>query len=342
MNIGIIFGGKSFEHDISIITTNVIYHALKEKYNIFLLYINRKGDFKIAKQMVVSDFIDETKLKDFAFIKNGIKYGFKNIKLDLIINAMHGINGEDGLASVVANLYDIPFLGSNHISSGLLMDKHFSYAVLRSSGIKVLKTKYLLVDNENPVLYEFPLIIKPARLGSSIGINVVEDEKCFKEICLNSFTYDSKLVVQPFISSFRELNQAAYFYNNEIFLSNVEEVFKTKEFLSFEDKYIESKIEKNKHFLTDKSLIEKISLITKKVYKLFELSGVIRIDYMLVDNELYVNEINTTPGSLAYYLFDDSYEFYDRIIYQALKNYQNKRKTNFVSSVLSQKNMYKK
>lgn len=338
MNIGIIFGGKSFEHDISIITANIIYHALCERFKVYLLYIDKDGSFKTMKKIDFDGFEEKTGFKNFSFINHGIKIGCRKIRLDVIIGSMHGINGEDGISSMICNLYDIPYVGSNHISSGILMDKHFTYAILRSNGIKLLKTKYLF-DKENVSFnLNYPLIIKPARLGSSIGINIVKGEDELENKLCDSFNYDTKVVIQPFVKEFREVNQALYSYMNEICVSKVEEVFKHDEILSFEDKYIESKIKKNKEFLSDELLIEKISSISKKVYSLFELSGIVRIDYMIIDDEVYLNEINTTPGSLSYYLFDlEPYVLFERNIYEALRNYNNKKKTIFYSSVLSQK-----
>lgn len=342
MNIGIIFGGKSFEHDISIITANTIYQILKEKYNLYLLYINQDGKFKFLEKMNIEKFVKQEKLKGFSFVFRGIKCGIKKVKLDCIINAMHGINGEDGLASVISNLYDIPFVGSNHISSGLLMDKHFTYAVLLENNIKVIETKFLFKDETIRQNFSFPLIIKPARLGSSIGINVCSDIHNLNDSLNKSFEFDRKVVIQPFISSFKEVNQAAYFYNNELVLSNIEEVFKKDEILSFKDKYEDVKVDKTKKFIKDVILIEKISDITKRIYSLFQLSGVVRIDYMIIGDEVYVNEVNTTPGSLSFYLFNDGVVLFKRLIYEALKNHQNKIKTTFESLVLYQKNMCKK
>ena len=338
MNIGILFGGKSFEHDISIITANIIYHALCERFKVYLLYIDKDGSFKSMRKIDFESFEDKVGFKRFSFINQGIKIGCRKIRLDVIIGSMHGINGEDGISSMICNLYDIPYVGSNHISSGLLMDKHFTYAVLRSNGVKVLKTKYLF-DKENISFdLKYPLIIKPARLGSSIGINVIKNDCDLENKLDQSFNYDSKVILQPFIEEFREVNQALYSYMDEIYVSNLEEVFKHDEILSFEDKYIESKIKKNKEFLKDELLIEKISSISKKVYALFELSGIVRIDYMIIDGEVYLNEINTTPGSLSYYLFDlEPYVLFERNIYEALRKCNNKKKTIFLSSVLSQK-----
>lgn len=342
MNIGIIFGGKSFEHDISIITANTIYQILKDKYIIHMLYIDQNGFFKYVKKMDVEKFIDKTEKTSFNFVYEGIKVRGKKQKIDVLINAMHGFNGEDGLASVIANLYNIPFVGSWHIPSAVLMDKHYSYAILKENGIPVLDTKILYKNDSINLNIDFPIIVKPARLGSSIGINICENITDLNSLLKNAFDFDDKVVIQPFIKEFREINQAIYYYNNDYVCSKVEEVFKTDIYLSFDDKYIKEVKDKKKTFLEDTKIIETINLLSKKIYKLFELSGVVRIDYMIIGEEIFINEINTTPGSLSFYMFDDGLSLLKRLIYEALKNHQNKRSKVFLSHILYQKNFTKK
>ena len=341
MRIGILFGGRSFEHDISIISANIIYHALKEKYDVCLMYIDKNGNFCNPKKIDVLEIASGKKYKSFSLCKGGIKTP-RYKKIDTIISTMHGLNGEDGVASVIANLYDIPYVGSNHISSGLLLDKHFTYALLRDFDIKTIDTKsYInnIVNDEQ----KFPLIIKPARLGSSIGISKVLDNNQMIESLTDALRFDNKIVVQPFIENFKEYNQAAYLYKGEVVVSNVEEVFKSEDILSFDDKYLSSKVKKNHAFITDNELILKISNITKKIYTNFELSGIVRVDYMLIGEEVIVNEINTTPGSLAYYLFNEEIlPLLEKQIHTALLNFQNRKETTFESSVLYQKYNYKK
>ena len=342
MRIGLLFGGKSFEHDISIISANVIYHSLIEKYDAFLMYIDRNGEFRSPKKIDVLELANGKKYKSFSFCKGGVKYLSKFKKIDVIISVMHGINGEDGTATIISNLYDIPYVGSNHISSGVLLDKHFTYAVLCDLNVKTIDTISLL-NTEEFICNEFPVIVKPARLGSSIGISKINNIEELNKCVENAFRFDNKVIFQPFINEFKEYNQAAYFYDGELYLSNVEEVFKTDEILSFDDKYLSSKVKKKHSFITDIELINRISEITRKIYTNLELGGIIRIDYMLVDGEVIVNEINTTPGSLAYYLFDeDITTLLERQIRTALFNFQNKRETTFESSVLYQKYNYKK
>ena len=342
MKIGLLFGGKSFEHDISIITANILYQALKEKYEVCLLYIDKNGDLKNPRELIIKEFIYDKPFRSFSFRKGGIKAGCRKIKLDVLIGAMHGLNGEDGMSSMIANLYDIPYVGSNHISSGILIDKYFTYAILRANGIETIQTHYFL---KNGKIYNrsYPVIVKPARLGSSIGISKINNGDELINKTKLAFSFDDKIILQPYITNFKEFNQAAYLYDGKIIVSNIEEVFKSAEILSFDDKYISSKSGLKHTVITDKTIIDKVSELTKKIYQLFELSGIVRIDYMFVNDELYVNEINTTPGSLAYYLFDeDIITLLEKQIHTAFMNYQNQKKNVFESSVLNQKYTYKK
>ena len=342
MKIGILFGGKSYEHDISIITANIIYHALKDKFETVLLYINKDGEFENPRKIDMNDFSSNKKFRKFNFVNGGIKIGCKKTEIDVIITAMHGINGEDGLASIIANLYNIPYVGSNHISSGVLMDKYFTYAVLRSRCIKTIHTNFYYKDDKISIR-EFPVIVKPARLGSSIGISKIINQSMLEEKCNEAFLFDDKIIIQPYIEKFNEYNQAAYLVDGEVIVSNVEEVFKSLDILSFEDKYVSSKVGRGHAFVTDEKLISKISDITKEIYKLFELSGIVRIDYIAKDGIVFVNEINTTPGSLAFYLFDDKLTLLlEKQIMHALLKFQNQKSTIFESSILNQNYIHKK
>lgn len=341
MKIALLFGGKSFEHDISIITTNIIYHALKDKHDLFLIYIDKEGIIRLIDELDLDNITSGKKYKTINFINHGFKRGFKKYKIDVMISLMHGINGEDGLASNIANLFNIPYVGSNNISSAVLMDKYFSYAILSSLCINVINTQQLL-ESEEISNINYPMIVKPARLGSSIGIKKIVSENELESCLDDAFKFDSKLIIQPYINNFKEYNQAAYIFKGEVVVSNVEEVFKNDDILSFDDKYL-SDTNKKHIIIKDKEFVKKVSEITRKIYTEFELSGVVRIDYMFFDNKVYVNEINTTPGSLAYYLFKEPIDILlEKIIENSLYENQNKRMTNFTTSVLHKKYSYKK
>ena len=341
MKIGLLFGGDSYEHDISIITASVIYEKLKNDFELILLYISKDKKFISPKKILVKEFIKSNFKREFKFISGGVKIGCVNHELTAIISLMHGENGEDGLGSILANLYDIPFVGTNNISGGLLLDKYFTYAILRQNNINILESNFYYKKDKLQES-DYPIIAKPARLGSSIGINVINSiDELYK--VKNCFLYDEKIIIQKYLQSFTEYNQAAYKYNDEIFLSEIEEVKKSDEILSFTDKYSEAKVVKKHKFITDKKIIDEISEITKKVYKLFNLSGIIRIDYLLYEDIIYVNEVNTTPGSLSYYLFKENFtDIVRKLIKEALINKQKQNSKIYYSDVLTINYSYKK
>lgn len=304
MKIGLLFGGKSFEHDISIITAGLVYYALKDKYELYPLYIDHNGGFYYVKDIEPETFKKSAK-KPLFFVDGGFKCGLKRITLDVIIGCMHGLNGEDGLAAILCNLYHICYMGTNATSAGICLDKYYTYALLKANGIKALNSRVVTKDTPLTRL-KFPLIIKPARLGSSIGIAVCQNEDELNEKLLTAFKYDERVVLQKYHLNAVEYNQAIYKMKGCHYVSKVECIFKQDDFYSFKDKY--ETHEKTRTFCEDEALKEKISTISKKIYELFNLNGIVRIDYLLIDDALYVNEINTTPGSLAYYLFTEDFK----------------------------------
>lgn len=341
MRVGILFGGNSYEHDVSIISAKIINKYLTKKYQVSLLFLNFENQLFLIKRLIDENFL--AKSKRISFVNGGIKNGLRMQKIDVLISVMHGANGEDGLAYSLANFYNIPYVGTNAISSGILMDKYYSYCVFKQNNYKVLSSKIVKMGESLNKKVHFPVIIKPITLGSSIGIDVVHDRDDFKSKIMNAFKYDKRLLVQKYVTDFREFNQAAFIKGGKVVLSKIEEVFKHDEILSFNDKYLGAKMENKHHFINDEILVDEISKLTESLYHLFDLSGVVRFDYMLTDDGLFINEINTTPGSLAYYLFDLSPEdLFDALIYEALYNYQNKHKLCFKSDILEHTNGLKK
>ena len=341
MRVGILFGGNSFEHDVSTISANIVSRYLQERHELFLIYVDYENELFLIKDLKNENFFKKSKA--ISFVKGGIKKGLRKQKIDVLISVMHGANGEDGFACSLANFYQIPYVGSNHISAGLLMDKYYTYCVLNDNNYPVLKSELMISDKEINHQLTYPIIIKPATLGSSIGIEVAKDDNDLKTKISSAFEYDNRVLLQEYITNFREFNQAAYVYNGEVILSRIEEVFKNDDILSFNDKYLGVKITHKHHYLEDENLVNKINNFTKGVYELFDLSGVVRVDYILKEDKLYINEINTTPGSLAYYLFEgETNSYFSNLIYEALINFQNRKYLHFESDILEHSNGIKK
>lgn len=305
MNVLLVFGGDSYEHEVSIITGCVVNNLLKNKYKIFAVYINESNELFYYKDCDIEDFRNVKKGSKVEFMKHGFKSRFTSYKMDVAIIANHGLNGEDGMIKGLLDFYKIPSLGSNLISSAVNMDKYFSYCVLNENKINVVDTTFINKDNIEHNI-EYPVILKPARLGSSIGIKVCLNEEEYLDNVFECLKFDKKIVVQKYLEDITELNISLYKNKSEIVLSNIEVVDKHDEIYSYEDKYSKDKIKK-RVFLEDSYLVNLINEISTKAYELFELNSIVRIDYILHNNEIYLNEINTIPGSLSYYLYDKDF-----------------------------------
>lgn len=295
MRIGILFGGASFENEISIITAYQLNKRLADEYDIHLIYVNLKNEFYNADKLKLNDF----KRNNYKKLK---KLNLKKLKLDLILGAMHGENGEDGLACSFARINNIRYIGCDLFASSISIDKYKSYLYLANNNIKMVNTILYTYDDylSNKILDKFPFIVKPITGGSSLGINVIKNEVELDMKLNASFKYSHTLIVQPYYENIIEYNLAL----NEKSFSKLEAINKNDEIFSFDNKYTDSfkLIHKN---IVDDTRYEEFCSIARAVYSLISASGIIRIDFFLIDNIIYVNEINTTPGALAMYLFED-------------------------------------
>ena len=300
MNLGIIFGGKSFEHDISIISAFQLKKKIEKEHIVHLLYLDIENNLYIADKMTLKDFkvCDTKKLKKTFFIYGGIK----KVNIDVIVSVMHGENGEDGLIYDVCKFYNIKYLGCDNFAGSLCLDKAKSYKYLANNGIPMIETfEYTYNDYLNGVLVPyFPCILKPCYLGSSIGINVVKSKEELNTKLIDSFKYCDQLIIQPFYEEIKEYNLAL----NEKEFSNLEFINKKDDIFSFENKYSDSFKQMHQSLINDDRYNE-FCLIARNVYNLINARGIIRIDFFIVDGVIYVNEVNTTPGALAMYLFPE-------------------------------------
>lgn len=380
INVGVMFGGESVEHEVSIISALQAIEAIDQsKYNPIPIYISKKSDLFISDKLFdISTYQDLDKLekecsqvylykeKQKVFISPIKQRLFKNEKtsLDVIIPIMHGTNGEDGVLQGYLEMLNIPYSGSDVTASAIGQDKVIMKQVFESNNIPIVdwfwlyshqftdQKKYLKMANQ----LGYPLVIKPANLGSSIGISIVNSDEDFIKGINAASEYDVKIVVEKAITNLREVNCSVLgdIYNNQT--SVIEEVGKADEILSFEDKYISNA--KGKHgqksqgmastkrevpAKLSKDLEDQVHKLSKDVVFALNSSGVCRIDFLL-DSEsekLYVNEINSMPGSLAFYLWKekgvDFSEIMDSLISQAIDRQRRKENMTFSysSNILS-------
>lgn len=330
-NLVLIFGGVSPEHDISIITAMQVFSVLKDDYNILLIYINKDGQwYNLPNDTNISFFPIRCykKLKIVSILPNAKYLYLKKLNrfvkykiIDVAINCMHGINGEDGSIASIFQLNNIPYVNSSILGSSIACDKVVFKLVVNGLNIKsvdsfaIYKSSFFKnkAKNIKHILgsINFPLIIKPSKLGSSIGIKICHNENELIENIRFCFQFDEKLLIEKYLSEIREINIAILKNENELVLSELEEPIKTNEILSFEEKYL-SQDKLGMQALTrklpadiDLKIKNKIESYAKKIYKALDLNGVGRFDFIIdKNNEVYINELNVIPGSYAYYLFE--------------------------------------
>ena len=276
--IGLIYGGKSFEHDVSIKSKNSFINNINKKYDVSEIYVDKEGNW----------------YKDGKLLENIIEY-LK--ELDIVFPLIHGNIGEDGKLQGLFETFNIKYVGSNTISSALAMDKGFCKIILDKYDIK--QVPYIIVNKKSKIKeiiekFTFPVIIKPANGGSSIGISVANNTNELIKALSNAFKYDKKVIVEKFIKA-REL-EVGIINNNGIITSSVGEI-KSNGFYDYEAKYI-----KNTEVIVDTNLkketILKIKETARNVFKILECNDFARCDFLYdeTNDELYFNEINTIPG----------------------------------------------
>lgn len=314
-NIGIFFGGQSIEHDISCITGTLAVNSVDSfKYNVIPIYVDHDGKWWTGELLKDVGFFknpDFKKLKrvvlfagdDCLYIVKGKKVK-PLAKLSACINCIHGERGEDGSLCGLLNMSSIPLASPPLFASSVSMSKSFSKIALKGLGVKTLPYA-LAKSREDAILIErklgYPLIIKPDTGGSSIGISVAENRAELERGILTAIRYGEVAIIEPLVKDFTEINCACYNSGETWVVSECERPLPRSTILSFDDKYRSG----DRVFPADidKETSDKIKKTTQKVYENLGFSGIIRVDYIVKGKDVFLNEINSVPGSLAYYLF---------------------------------------
>ncbi len=311
MKLTILFGGASFEHEISIVSAI----TLKEKLTTFdLNFVFCDGDHQFylidpAKMKATTFSKGEHKKQPLLTLTNGAfsqksMFGSKEYA-DVVLNLIHGGDGEDGTIAALLDFYSIKYIGPRKEACTFSYDKRFTKYLCEAINVKSVKYEVFYKNEQKNLDLEFPVIVKPATLGSSIGVSIVKEESEFDYALDTAFEYDSVVLVEPFIEGVKEYNLAGFSADNKINFSIVEEPQK-EEFLDFEKKYMDfSRSESVSKAEIEEELINKLKTNFEKVYRgLFE-GALIRCDFFVVNGEVLLNEINPIPGSMANYLFED-------------------------------------
>lgn len=355
INVAVMFGGRSVEHEVSIISGLQAIEALdKSKYNAIPIYISKESELYSDESLFdIETYKDLNALVNKApavyLYKEKQKVYMSPIKqkmfskkadvIDVVIPVMHGTNGEDGVLQGFLEMLDVPFAGSDTTASAVGQDKVMMKHAFENSGIPIVDWFWLYshefdtnvehyVSKANEIGY--PVVIKPANLGSSIGISIVSNDDDFIKGIKTASEFDRKIVVEKGVFNLREVNCSVLgdIYNHDV--SVIEEVG-SEEFLSFDDKYLSNaKGSKSQGMASTKrdipanlpeAIEQKVYDLSKEVVRVLGSSGVCRIDFMLDDKtqKLYVNEINSMPGSLAFYLWKEKGVEFDVIMDNLVK-----------------------
>lgn len=355
-NVLVFFGGRSCEHDISVITGVMIVNSIdRSLYNPVPIYISGSGEWytgDILKDVTFYEKINYKKLNRVTFIfgddslyliRN--KKVVKKIAVYAALNCMHGLNGEDGCLAGIIKMNLIPFCSPDCFASAAAIDKGIMKNFLKGLNIKTLKCLTLRRSeyysdcdkfiNDIEKTFTYPVMVKPARLGSSIGIFKAEDRARLAKGIKSAFLYDRKIIVEPALIGFREVNAAVVKIADEIIVSQTEEPVTKNDVLTFSDKYVGFKTGAKRISPARISDVEKnkILKISRKIYEKTDCRGIIRIDFFVLNGEVLVNEVNTVPGSLAYYLFSDSIkkfsEILNGVIEQGVKDFKEYMRNDF-------------
>ncbi|MCL2797722.1 MAG: D-alanine--D-alanine ligase [Firmicutes bacterium] len=338
MKIAVFFGGKSCEHNISLITGAQVMRALASRHEVIPVYIDKAGAFftgkELAKPGAFKKGANPKKIPAVirpASDKLYSKSGKALYKIDAAVLATHGFGGEDGCLQGLLTLAGIPFTGSGVAASALGMDKILMKKLFERAFLPTLPYVALaaaeyrdtlsgVVENIKKEL-RFPMIVKPAGGGSSIGISVAHGFPELFEAINAALLWDNAAVVENALPpGFTELNCAVLGNGNELIASEIEQPVSAEEFLTFREKYLANPGGKSgrggvkgkggaggarKKFPADipEALSEKVKSYAKRAFSAVGASGVARVDFLYDGEVLYVNEINTIPGALSYYLF---------------------------------------
>ncbi len=369
INLVVFMGGASVEHEVSVISAvQAISYFNKSKYNILPVYISKNGEFyysesfkdietfkNIKEALKNADKIDFTREGEKVLAYKSKRNLLKNkplLEMDFAFPVVHGTNCEDGTLQGYLEMLGIPYAECDITSSAIGMDKALFKYVVSECGVPILPSVCFtarewfedsksITDKINKL--GLPVIVKPANLGSSVGIKKVTNIDDLKDAVEYASSFASKILVEHAIENLREFNCSVLGDVDKAEASAVDEPFMQDEILSYNDKYMASDSSKGMSSLKRKlpadisfektKEIQELSIAT---FKALGCCGVVRVDFLMdCDNneKLYVNEINTIPGSLSFYLWQASglkySDMLDRLVELGFKRYRNKQNLNF-------------
>lgn len=315
--IAVLFGGRSCEHEVSVLTGLLASKLLDtEETRVLPVYVNTENELFDATGKAAKDFCELSArgMRPLTFCKGGFKTRWGKIAVDCAFNCCHGGLGEGGGLAALLSWYEIPSASPEMTESALFQDKYLTKLAVRSLGVptadgfcmteQAYRKRKLLACNLTESRFGYPVIVKPNRLGSSVGIALAKDGNELADALEAAFHYDDSALIEEYLPDKRDVNCAAY-ESDRLVLSECEEVLSGAGFLTYGEKYVEER-----HTVCPAEIGAEcertVRALTSRIYRRLRLRGVVRLDFILSGGKVYFNELNVVPGSLAYYLFSPS------------------------------------
>ncbi|MEQ8677645.1 MAG: D-alanine--D-alanine ligase family protein [Aggregatilineales bacterium] len=366
--VGVIFGGRSVEHDVSVVTGNQVINAFNaERFDVVPIYVTREGrwhtgeplrDLKNYNDEIVSfkgveEVILSPTVQHHGLILNPISGRLQKSeikRLDVVFPTIHGSHGEDGTLQGLLELSDIPYVGCGVLASSVANDKALTKDVLRQHGIPVVDgmmfTRRQWLNERDELLeqitnkFPFPIFVKPATLGSSIGVSRVADTNLLAASIDLASNFDRRILVEPAVTPNVEINCSVMGYGDEFVASVLEQPVSWQEFLTYEEKYLSGgegmkSAERVIPAPIDDALTKKIQQTAIDAFAAIDGRGITRIDFLAQPDKgtFFLNEINTMPGSLSFYLWRENgmspTQVVERLVSLAQDAYADKRRTTY-------------
>lgn len=361
ITVGVIFGGKSGEHEVSIASAlSIIKNINKKKYKILPIGIHKNGNWSIGslsyklvpenmKKFLPSKEKDLQK-KHFSLPSFVLQKPYIHLNtVDVVFPALHGTYGEDGTIQGMLELANIPYVGSGVLGSALGMDKVVQKELYKLHGLKQSNYFYFFKKdwsgNKKQILrfieknYKYPIFVKPANLGSSVGISKAKNKKGLVQAINSAGQYDNKILIEEGLQNIREI-ECAVLGNYNPKVSVCGEVIPSNEFYDYNAKYTDNASKICIPAQLDKRTEEKIQSMALRAFTILNLSGMARVDFFLTKkNVIYINEVNTIPGFTSISMYPKLWEasglpyekLIDKLIVLALERHKEKNslKTSF-------------
>lgn len=381
INVAVLFGGKSVEHEVSVISAvQAMQNINKDKYAVYPVYITKKNELYwgeslenmeeyknipalLAKSTKINIVTDGSK----TYLMPQEHKLFSKAKpiacIDVAFPIVHGTNVEDGALQGFIKTLNLPFVGCDVLASAICMDKFAMKIMLKDAGFPVLdgirftsqdykNEKKVISDTENK--FGYPVIVKPVNLGSSVGISKAENRQELEDALELAFRFADKILIEPAVVNLKEINCSVVGDYSEAEASELEEPISADKILSYKDKYMDggkktggskgmSSLKRKIPAEIPEETAQEIKQIAVDAFKYLDCNGVARIDFLMDSKtgEFWINEFNTIPGSLAFYLWEPKgvkySELLDRLISLAVKRQRNNEEItySFDTNILS-------